>query len=208
MPVTFRHALLLNADYQPLRVVSWERAMLLLLDDRAEMVEQYVGVFVRTVSRAFPWPAVLRLKRYVSAMPRVRFTRWNVLSRDGYRCAYCGAQPVDARGRLHIEELTLDHVVPRAQARRGQVRSLTGSWVPITCWENVVTACLTCNLRKADRTPAQAGMRLLLAPRVPNPVDALRMSLRRIPVPEEWREYLPAGATGWTGYWTDELESS
>lgn len=201
-----QHALLLNADYQPLRIVPWERAILLLLDDRAEMVERYVGRFVRSVSSAVPWPAVLRLKRYVSGAPRVRFTRWNVLARDGYRCAYCGRRPTDRKGMPVLEELTLDHVVPRAQAKRGFIRTLAGKQVPITCWENVVTACMDCNLKKADRTPSQAGYKLLWEPRMPTTADALRMSMRRIAIPEEWKQYLPDGAAKWSGYWTDELE--
>jgi 5-methylcytosine-specific restriction endonuclease McrA len=201
-----QHALLLNADYQPLRIVPWERAILLLLDDRAEMVEKYVGRFVRSVSSAVPWPAVLRLKRFVHGAPRVRFTRWNVLARDGYRCAYCGNRPTDRKGTPVLEELTLDHVVPRAQAKRGFIRTAGGKTVPVTCWENVVTACMDCNLEKADRTPAQAGYRLLWEPRMPTTGDALRMSMRRIAIPEEWKNYLPEGASRWSGYWTDELE--
>jgi 5-methylcytosine-specific restriction endonuclease McrA len=201
-----QHALLLNADYQPLRIVSWERAMLLLLDDRAELVERYVDRFVRSVTAVFPWPAVLRLKRFVHGAPRVRFTRWNVLARDGYRCAYCGNQPTDRRGQPYLEDLTLDHVVPRAQAKKGYVKSVAGVTVPITCWENVVTACLDCNLEKADRTPAQCGFKLRVQPRVPTTADALRMSLRRVAVPQEWVQWLPVGAAQWSNYWTEELD--
>ena len=201
-----QQALLLNADYQPIKVIPWEKAVLLLLDERAELVEAYAERFVHSVSAAIPWPAVLRLVAYVDGRPRMRFSRQNVLARDHYRCAYCGIAPVRKNGRPKLEALTLDHVVPRAQSRGGKVRLLSGLVVGVTCWENLVTACVDCNLRKADRTPNQAGMPLLQQPRKPNPIDVLRIHLRRERIPDEWTAYLPEGAKAWGGYWTDELD--
>ena len=186
-------ALLLNADYTPLTVIDWQRATLLILEGRVELVEVYVGRVLRTISRVYPWPAVVRLKRFAPVRVRLRFHRGNVLARDGYRCQYCGLRPRPGNGgRMH--ELTIDHVVPRAQARDGTVRLATGRRVPVTCWENVVAACVQCNLRKADRTPEQARMRLLSVPRVPTPIDVLRMNLHREEIPREWMDYLPLDA--------------
>ena len=202
------HALLLNADYEPFKVIPWRRAVELLLDDRVDIVENYVDRFVRSVSEAIPWPAVLRLKQFVKPRARMRFNRQNVLARDGYRCAYCGETPRRRDGRPELEELTIDHVMPRAHSRNGRVRghhSVGGRDIPVTTWENVVTACGSCNLKKADRTPEQAGMRLLYTPKVPSMGDILRMSLRKVSVPDEWKAWLPEGAEGWAGYWTDEL---
>jgi 5-methylcytosine-specific restriction endonuclease McrA len=179
-------------------VIDWQRAMTLILDDRVELVEHYVGRVLRSVSVAYPWPAVVRLRRFSPARTRLRFNRAHVFARDSCRCQYCGERP-------RVEDLTIDHVIPRAQARGAGVRLPSGRTVPVTCWENVVTACFRCNRRKADRTPEQAGMRLLAAPRVPNSLDVLRMSLQRTPIAAEWREYLPMNSE-WRDYWTVELD--
>jgi 5-methylcytosine-specific restriction endonuclease McrA len=202
------YALLLNADYQPIKVISWKRAIELLLEQRADAVEDYVDRFVRSAKMSTPWPAVVRLRRYVEARTRMRFSRQNVLARDGYQCAYCGEFPKSGTGRPILEDLTIDHVIPRAHAKNGMVRLENGTRINVTCWENVVCACGSCNLKKADRTPGQAGMRLLFKPRTPSMTDILRMHLRKVVIPEEWKTWLPEGAEGWRGYWTEELEES
>lgn len=140
--------LVLNASYEPLRIVSVRRAMVLLLQEKAELVEA-AAERLRAQGAAYAVPLVVRLVRYV-AIPRTRrlpCSRRLVITRDRETCQYCGAQP----GRAH---LTLDHVLPRAQGGT-------------TCWENVVAACAACNHRKANRTPAQAGMALRTVPRQP-----------------------------------------
>lgn len=205
------NALLLNADYTPYKVIPWRRAVELLLDERADLIEGYVDRFVRSVSMAVPWPAVLRLRRFVKSRMRVRFTRHNVLARDDYTCAYCGVAPRKQDGRPRLEELSIDHVVPRAQARNGKVRAhrstgLDGR-IPVTCWENVVAACLDCNLGKAARTPEQAHLVLRFTPRMPTIADVLRMHLQRVVIPDEWKAWLPESASTWAGYWTDELDN-
>ncbi len=200
-----QHALLLNADYRPVKVISWERAISLILEDKADLVIGYVGEFIRSVALVFERPAVVRLRRFAELRARARFNRANVLARDDYTCVYCGLRPL-TRGKPDLVQLTLDHVVPRAQGRNGRVfLPWAKKSVPITCWENVITACYTCNNRKADRTPAQAGLQLRVPPRAPSPMDLLRMSLTRVPVPREWDDYIPEG---WRGYWTDELDES
>lgn len=199
-------ALCLNADYQPLKVVPWKEAVLMVLDGRAELVTGYVDRLVRSASTSMPWPAVIRLQKYVQQAKRLRFNRQNVLARDGYTCAYCGCQPVTKRGKPDLSELTLDHVIPRAQSKNGRVRTSEGSFLSVTCWENVVTACVPCNMKKADRTPGQAGMKLHLKPRTPSSMDVVRMMLTKVEIPAEWEDYLPADS-GWRGYWTAELES-
>jgi len=209
--VSSSHALLLNADYAPYRVIPWRDAVELLLDKRADLVEQYVGRFVRSVSTAVPWPAVLRLREFVKPRIRTRFNRANVLARDKYECAYCGLAPRKKDGRPRLEDLTLDHVIPRAQARNGKVRphrsvDARSEYISVTCWENIVACCVDCNITKADRTPEQAGMKLRFAPRTPTMTDVLRMHLKRVVVPTEWVAYLPEGAQAWSGYWTDPLD--
>lgn len=189
------YVLLLNADYTPTRIIRWERAVELVLEQKAVSVAAYPGRFVRSASLALPWPAVVALRRFARPRGRVRFCGRNVAARDHYTCAYCGITPKNADGRPDRDALTLDHVVPRAQARDGKVfLPWAKKWVNVTCWENAVTACRACNGRKADRTPVQANMTLRVLPRIPTPADALRMALARLStVPEEWGPFLPAG---------------
>lgn len=183
----------LNADYGPMKILRWERAVELVLEGKATTVAAYEGRFVRSVSLAIPWPAVIALKRYARARERVRFSSRTVQARDMWTCAYCGVRPRRADGRPDRRALTLDHVVPRAQAKDGRVYlPWSRKWVKVSCWENAVAACPTCNTRKADRSPLQAGMALRFHPRVPTHADALRIALDRLyPVPTEWAEWLP-----------------
>lgn len=137
-------ALVLNATYEPLCVVSGRRALLLLLAEKAVVVidgEQ----LVRAERLAMRIPSVVRLTRFVRVPYRaqVPLTRKGVLARDGHRCAYCSGPAT-----------SLDHVVPRS--RGGQ-----------HVWENVVAACGRCNHAKADRVLPELGWRLRAAPRVP-----------------------------------------
>ena len=160
--------LVLNASYEPLRLVSVRRAIILLLQQKAELVEA-AAQRLRAQGMAFAVPLVVRLVRYV-AIPRHRqlpCSRRGVLARDRETCQYCGTQP----GRAH---LTIDHVLPRAQGGT-------------TAWENVVAACAACNHRKANRTPQQAGMSLARLPRRPSYVAfALLGTLERHAV---WQKY-------------------
>jgi 5-methylcytosine-specific restriction endonuclease McrA len=133
---------LLNASYEPLGTVSFKHAVRMLFREVATVEEAHHGRMIGP----HQWPKVIRLVRYVAAKWMYRpagFTRDGVLRRDGHRCAYCG-------GRA----LTVDHVLP---ASRG------GGWT----WLNTVAACSSCNHRKADRTPEEAGMRLRVRPFVP-----------------------------------------
>jgi 5-methylcytosine-specific restriction endonuclease McrA len=141
--------LVLNASYEPLRIVSVRRAIILLLQQKAELIET-TAQFLRAQCASFAVPLVVRLVRYI-AIPRHRqlpCSRRGVLARDRETCQYCGAQP----GRAH---LTIDHVLPRAHGGT-------------TSWENVVAACAACNHRKANRTPQQASMVLACMPRRPS----------------------------------------
>ena len=197
--------LVLNADWTPLRVVPWERAVSLLLEDKVSLVEAYAGRFIRSATFGVPHPAVVVLRRYQSFRNRVRFNRQNVLARDSYACQYCGVRPVRQSGRPDSTELTLDHVVPRARSVNGRVPLSDGGTVAVTCWDNVVTACVACNAKKADRTPTEARMPLRIRPRSPSGLDLLWMALLQVEVPDEWRDWLPEGSP-WRDYWTAELE--
>lgn len=163
--------LLLDNGYQPLSVIGWQRALLLDFSDRIDVVEYYEDVHVRSPSRSFALPAVVRLRQYLRRVPRtLPYSRRNVLVRDEGTCQYCGRQP--AWGKL-----TVDHVMPRS---RGGGSS----------WDNVVTACGPCNSIKGDRTPEEAAMPLLRAPRRPALFRQGRLAVRIEDVPEQWQMYL------------------
>ncbi|MBX3270821.1 MAG: HNH endonuclease [Sandaracinaceae bacterium] len=166
--------LILTNGYLPHRIVGWQRAMTLSFTGKVEVVETY-GAVVRSPSRAFAVPSVVRLTRPVKRWRApVRFSRGQVLARDGYRCQYCGEQ-------APLRALTLDHVLPRS---RGGA----------TSWTNVVTACRPCNAHKGGRTPDEAGMPLRAIPVRPSPRER---PLERLPigaVPEAWKIWVPWAA--------------
>jgi 5-methylcytosine-specific restriction endonuclease McrA len=159
--------LVLNASYEPLNVCSVRRAHVLVGKGRAEVLERHAEP-LRTATTAYPRPNVIRLTTYVRVPRSVkrRISRRALFARDGWRCVYCGT----GGGRL-----TLDHVVPRSRG---------GASV----WENVVTACAPCNLRKGDRLLEEVRMTLPRPPRPPAPVLFIRLATQR--VPETWRTYL------------------
>lgn len=198
--------LLLNVDYTPLEVISWRRAVEKLLSGRVQLVEQYEGREIRSPSIRLAFPAVVRLLgQYVKR--RIRLTRRNILARDTFTCQYCGTRPRRPAGGPRLEDLTIDHVVPRAHAQGGWVTlPWSGRRVRITSWENVLTACERCNSAKADRTPDQAGLAMRKRPRPPSTVDIAWMSIVSCDIPDEWRLYLPPGSP-WADYWDVELES-
>jgi len=189
------YVLQLNADYTPMKVLRWERAVELVLAEKAVTVQPFPQRFVRSSRLAVPWPAVIALRRYARTRGRVRFSSRSVVARDHYTCQYCGVRPRLGDGHPDRDQLTTDHVVPRAQARDGVVYlPWSKQWVNLTSWENCCAACRACNNRKADRTPLQANMPLRQYPRVPTQSDVLRLALARVGVvPDEWRMYLPEG---------------
>lgn len=192
-----RPTLQVNADYTPIRLLPWERAIEPVLTGKVSTVESYRGRFVRSERLALPWPAVIALRRYRPPRGSIGFSARNVLARDSWTCTYCGIQPRDADGRPETKRLTLDHVIPRALGRKSQgtvYLPWSRTWVRMTSWENTTTACVSCNSRKADRTVTEAGMKLRVLPRVPTRSDILRMELGGVrAIPAEWLPYLPPG---------------
>ena len=160
---------MLNATFEPLNIVSLRRAVVLLLKEKAEVIEA-ARAKIRSERLALETPLVIRLVYYVRVPHRLLMplTRRTVLARDQYRCQYCGSEP--PKGHL-----TLDHVLPRS---RGGEHT----------WENVVAACIPCNQRKGDRTLQQAGMTLLSEPSRPR--YAAVVLLGKLQGNEVWRKYI------------------
>jgi 5-methylcytosine-specific restriction endonuclease McrA len=144
----------LNASFEPLTIVTTRRAVRLVLDGKAELLESDAGRVFRSEERVVPCPSVIRLVRYVHVPYRFRrqVTNTFLFARDDYTCQYCGRRKSDLRGR---QFLTRDHIRPLS---RGGLNT----------WDNVVTSCSTCNNRKGGRLPSEAGLALLHEPTEPN----------------------------------------
>ena len=171
--------LLLNATYEPLKVVDWRKAITMLCQGKVEVVSEYERE-VRSVSVTFKLPSVIRLLRYITIKRRidyVPFSRANIYARDDHRCQYCGIEHP-------VGDLTFDHVLPVSQGGKKN-------------WENIVTSCIGCNRRKGGRTPVQAGMRVIRQPSRPSRSPVVRLTFGLLNAPESWRDYL---------YWNVELE--
>jgi 5-methylcytosine-specific restriction endonuclease McrA len=179
MNCIMEQTLLLNATYEPLKVVHWQKAITLWCQGKVEIIAVHERE-IRAVSFSLKLPSVIRLLRYVRIRKRfdyVPFSRANIYARDGYSCQYCATS-------FPTSELTFDHVVPVSQGGRKD-------------WENIVTCCVTCNRRKGGRTPGEAGMRLVRPPRRPHSAPAVRITIGLRDAPDSWRDYL---------YWNLELD--
>ncbi|NDJ52820.1 MAG: HNH endonuclease [Chloroflexi bacterium] len=158
--------LVLNANYEPLNVCSMKRAVGLMMTGKAEMLVDGPGG-IQTPSMTYPRPSIVRLAYMVNRpRPRVKLTKREIFRRDGYRCQYCGSK----------HNLTIDHVFPRH--RGGQ-----------HTWDNVVTACASCNRRKGGRTPEEANMALAKPVREPSP-SAEYLFGKLIDERSEWATYI------------------
>jgi 5-methylcytosine-specific restriction endonuclease McrA len=171
--------LLLNASFEPLKIISWQKAITLLFAGKVEVIEEYSRE-IHSVTFSIKLPSILRLLKYVKVKKHrmVKFSRANIYARDKYTCQYCGSAH-------RTEELTFDHVIP---VSRGGTKN----------WDNIVTACIDCNRKKGGRTPYEAGMRLVQKPTEPRWVPALNLTFVFKNVPDSWRDYL---------YWNVELET-
>lgn len=161
--------LVLNQNYEPLNVCPARRAIVLIDRGKAEILEHREAV-INSPSHRFRVPSVIRLIYLIKRpRPRVKLSRREIFVRDRFTCQYCGVE---------TRELTLDHVVPR---RRGGVHS----------WENLVSACKTCNHRKADRTPAEARMRLTHSPKEP-PAHSYYVFHQYLQYQTDWHKFIPS----------------
>jgi 5-methylcytosine-specific restriction endonuclease McrA len=163
--------LVLNASFEPINVCTVRRAIVLILKEKAEVIDEH-ALEVHAEKLSMTRPSVIRLRTYVR-IPyqsfRRKITRRAVFARDGWECQYCGR-----RGSL-----TMDHVIPRSKGGD-------------TSWENVVACCATCNRRKGDRSVQQSGMKLSNHPRAPHATIFIHVASPTIP--QQWLPYVPASA--------------
>ena len=165
-------SLLLNTSYEPLRVITWQKAVVLLVKGKVEVIASY-DRRIRGVTITLELPAVLRLLRRARVARRlhqVPFSRSNIYLRDRYQCQYCG-------NRFSAAELTFDHVIPASQGGRKD-------------WENIVTCCIQCNRKKGGKTPADAGLKLVRQPGRPSYLAASAITYGMSEVPSSWRDFL------------------
>ncbi|MEM7782061.1 MAG: HNH endonuclease [Planctomycetota bacterium] len=189
-----RPTLVLNKSWQPVNVATVARALVMVWSDTARVVDpqdyqlydwsdwsQFTPdedqPFVQAVSQRIRIPEVITLNDF-SRLPSttVAFSRRNIFKRDRMACQYCGR-------RLKGDELTIDHVTPRCQGGE-------------STWENCVLACIKCNHSKADRTPKQAGLKLLSVPKQPNWTPVYSQHSVRY---ESWSKFISEA------YWNAEL---
>jgi 5-methylcytosine-specific restriction endonuclease McrA len=176
-------ALVLNADfrplsYYPLSLWSWQDAVKAVYLDRVSVLSEY-DTEVHSPNHVIRLPSVIALKEYIPSARRPAFTRFNVFLRDRFSCVYCNEE-------MPTHDLTFDHVIPRSRGGR-------------TSWENVVTACGPCNLRKGNKLPREIKMFPREEPRQPTSWE-LQENGRAFPpnsLHQSWRDYL---------YWDSELE--
>ncbi|HET7416713.1 MAG TPA: HNH endonuclease [Solirubrobacterales bacterium] len=165
--------LVLNATYEPINVCTLRRAAVLLLKEKAELLERREGAELHSERMTMERPDVIRLTNYVR-IPREahrrKITRRAVLARDSWTCQYCGSTK---------SGLTVDHVIPRSRGG-------------LSVWENIVAACPPCNRRKGNRLPREIEMHPATVPKAPPPTVFIQVASPKIP--SAWEQYLPAAA--------------
>ena len=161
-----RRVLLLNQSYEPIMVVGAKRAIILILCDKVDALENYKEI-IHSAYLSLPMPSVIKLREYVKMKRKeIVLSRKNVLKRDNHECQYCGS---------HSVPMTIDHVIPKY--RGGE-----------DTWYNLVAACVKCNVSKGNKTPKEANMSLKLKPRRPTLILHLQKLVKGFQ--DNWRPYL------------------
>lgn len=168
--------LALSANYEPLGIVSWERAITLVYSNKVTTVEEY-DCAVRSPTIEIKIPAVIVFKKGYMGNKKnsVRFSRRNVWIRDEGKCQYCNLH-------VSLSTFTIDHVIPKTSGGK-------------TVWENVVACCYSCNQKKGDKTVKESGFRLFKLPKKPNRLPYIQeitdghYNLEKN-IPEQWKFYL------------------
>ena len=170
--------LLLDAAYQPVSVICWTRAMILLIQGKATVLHEYEDVTINSASQSWKLPSVMVYAgKLVKRKRKSTFSRFAIYYRDKWTCQYCNT-------KHEPKYLTFDHVVPRRLGGK-------------TTWTNIVACCRPCNLKKADKRLPDSGMKLLKEPVELKEAPPVMIQINKSD-PEEWRNYI---------YWNSELAS-
>jgi 5-methylcytosine-specific restriction endonuclease McrA len=169
-----QEVLVLNSDYEPLNVCNVRRAIVLVYLGKADVLHADEETCALTVEGGFVLPSVVKLRGHIKRpLPELKLSRRTIFARDNFTCQYCGSTTKD---------LTIDHVVPK---RAGGQAS----------WENLVTCCRRCNMKKSDKLAHQVGMKLHRLPRRPRYVPYISLTKYLLGRKNEiWRTYLPTFA--------------
>lgn len=194
--------LVLNKNFYAIQITSWRRAIGLVYLERADVVDEGYRIYnfsdwcelsklitnspsgyITTPTLKIAIPEVIAL-RFYDRLPisEVKFTRKNIYEHYGYHCCYCGK-------RFPSSELNLDHVIPRSRGGK-------------TTWDNIVTSCVGCNIKKGNKLPKEAGMKLLIPPSKPKWSNALTIALKStIKIKSSWQKFID------NVYWNIELDT-
>jgi 5-methylcytosine-specific restriction endonuclease McrA len=178
------NVLILNTQYQPVDIWSWQKAMKKLLCSSSVYVVEYSDNTIRdSKQRVYRVPSILALKRYHNNPNQLaKYSKTNIYSRDLLVCQYCGCNTTH-------DNRTVDHVIPKS------VYNPKKHKFPLNSFENVVTCCYPCNRHKGDKTPEQRGMKLIKQPRRVTRAEVYRNKLKLVKVPLEWLKYVKEEAT-------------
>ena len=161
--------LVLDSQYKPITVISWQRAMYLLISHKIEVLTFY-NEKVRSTNLEFDLPAVIKVNWVSKYSEEVNFSRWAVFARDNYVCGYC-------QKKTQYKFLTLDHIIPES---KGGPKN----------WLNIVSACVECNYKKANRTPEEACMPLKIKPFAPKWNPKFLLNFNRLVTAKEWEFWI------------------
>jgi len=162
--------LLLDQSYQPVATISWQDAIVKWVTGKVEIIHEYDDRQIRSTHLVLKMPSVVRLvNQFRRNKEKVRYSKQNIFARDRWKCQYCN-------DIFPITRLTVDHVLPRSQGGK-------------TSWENVVAACSSCNSKKANRTPQQAQMKLMSAPKKPTWIPVIKLHMKDDHIPQVWKDY-------------------
>ena len=160
--------LVLDSSYRPIKQVTWQKAMTMFFQDKIEVVKEYENTWIRSASKKFKLPAVIRLVDFIFRRAwGVKLTRTNIFIRDRGRCQYCNKQ-------LSRQKLTIDHIIPSSKGGK-------------TLWQNVVACCAKCNTKKGNKSLKEAGMTLLSKPKQPRTNFFVVLDDS---VPEVWKDFI------------------
>lgn len=166
----FQRTLVIDNTMQPVDVIDWQKAILLVLTNKAKVLDEYDNILIRSASQAYKLPSILMLMSKSYRKKEVNFSRRGVFYRDNYTCGYC-------ERKFKTSDLTLDHIVPVCQGGDKN-------------WENIISACHKCNTKKGGRTPSQARMELKVKPYKPSWNPSMFIQLKKSDPLEKWQDWI------------------